>query len=65
MKTMLAILAVILMLPVLVVVGIALGPAALVLLFIAGFGLIIAGLGWLFDVAKARRASTQGPRHHA
>jgi hypothetical protein len=65
MKTVLAILAVILMLPVLAVVGIALGPAALVLLFIGGFALIIAGLGWLFDVAKARRASSRLRRRHA
>jgi hypothetical protein len=43
-KVLLTILAVVLLLPVLLVVGIAMGPAALVLLFIAGIALITVGL---------------------
>lgn len=44
MRVLLSILAVVVLLPVLLVVGIALGPAALVLLFIAGIALVTAGL---------------------
>jgi len=43
-RVLLSILAVVVLLPVLLVVGIALGPAALVLLFIAGIALVTAGL---------------------
>ena len=41
MKVLLTILAVVLMAPVLLLVGIAMGPAALVILFIVGFALIM------------------------
>jgi len=43
-RVLLSILAVVVLLPVLLVVGIALGPAALVLLFIVGIALVTAGL---------------------
>ena len=51
MKVLLTILAVVLLLPVLLIVGIALGPAALVLLFIAGIALVTVGLYRLVDKA--------------
>jgi predicted MFS family arabinose efflux permease len=56
MKVLLAIFAVVLMAPVLLLVGIALGPAALVILFIGGFALIMAGVVWLVDSAKSHHA---------
>lgn len=51
MKVLLTILLVVLMAPVLLLAGIALGPAALVILFIAGFAIIATGVVGL--VAKA------------
>ena len=56
MKVLLTIFAVVLMAPVLLLVGIALGPAALVMLFIAGFALIWAALFWLVDRARSHYA---------
>jgi thiosulfate reductase cytochrome b subunit len=53
-KVLLAILALVLAVPVVLVVGIALGPAILVIVFIAGFALIIAALTWLVESAKSR-----------
>jgi hypothetical protein len=64
-KVLLVIVVVVLMAPVLLLVGIALGPAALVMLFIVGFALILAGLVWLVDSAKSRHAlRTRVPRRH-
>jgi hypothetical protein len=51
-KVLLTILFVVLALPVLLVVGIALGPAALVMLFIVGIALITVGLLRLVDRAR-------------
>jgi hypothetical protein len=59
MKVLLTILAVVLMAPVLPLVGIALGPAALVILFIVGIALIMAGpgrSGWLRERGRITRA---------
>jgi len=56
MKVLLTIFAVVLMAPVLLLVGIALGPAALVILFIVGIALIMAGPVWLVDRARSRYA---------
>jgi hypothetical protein len=42
MKVLLGIIAILLALPVLIAIAIAAGPAALVLLFIAGFGAVVA-----------------------
>jgi hypothetical protein len=55
-KVLLTILAVVVMAPVLLLIGIALGPAALVILFIVGIALIMAGLVWLVDRAKSHHA---------
>jgi hypothetical protein len=55
-KVLLTILAVVLMAPVLLLVGIALGPAALVILFIVGIALIMAGPVWLVDRARSHHA---------
>ena len=55
MKVLLTILALVVMAPVLLLIGIALGPAALVILFIVGIALIMAGLVWLVDRAKSHR----------
>jgi len=51
MKVLLTIVAVVLMAPVVFLVGIALGPAFLVLLFIGGIALMTIALGWLIDRA--------------
>jgi len=51
-KVLLTILFVVVALPVLLVVGIALGPAALVMLFIVGIALITIGLLRLVDRAR-------------
>jgi hypothetical protein len=55
-RVLLSILAVILFLPVLLLVGVALGPAALVLLFIAGLALLVLlvqrGLERLFHIGR-------------
>ncbi len=56
MKVLLTILAVVLMAPVVLIIGIALGPAALVMLFIVGFALIIAGMVWFVDSVKSHQA---------
>ena len=56
MKVLLTILAVVLVAPVVLLIGIALGPAALVMLFIVGFALIMAGMVWLVDRAKSHHA---------
>ena len=53
MKVLLTIFAVVLMAPVLLLVGIALGPAALVMLFIVGIALIMAGPVWLVDRVRS------------
>ncbi len=60
MKVLLTILAVVLAAPVVLIIGIALGPAALVMLFIVGFALIIAGMVWLFDSARSHQARRAG-----
>ena len=65
MKVLLTIFAVVLMAPVLVLVGIALGPAALVMLFIVGIAVIMAVPVWLVERAwshHARRTRVQ-PLH--
>ena len=65
MKVLLTIFAVVLISPVLVLVGIGLGPAALVMLFIVGIAVIMAAPVWLFDRAwshHARRTRVQ-PLH--
>jgi hypothetical protein len=51
MKVLLTILAVVMLTPVLFLVGIALGPVILVLLFIGGIALMAIALGWLVDRA--------------
>ena len=56
MKVLLTILAVVLMAPVLLLVGIALGPAVLVILFIVGIALIMAGPVWLVERARSHCA---------
>ena len=56
MKVLLTIFAVVLMVPVLLLVGIALGPAALVMLFIVGIALIMAVPVWLVDRARSHHA---------
>ena len=56
MKVLLTIFAAVLMAPVLVLVGIALGPAALVILFIVGIALIMAVPVWLVDRARSHHA---------
>ena len=49
MKVLLTMFAVVLMTPVLLLVGIAMGPAALVILFIVGIAVIMAGPVWLVE----------------
>jgi len=59
MKVLLTILALVLVTPVVFLVGIALGPAILVLLFIGGIALVVIALGWVVDRAEwhhSRRA---------
>jgi hypothetical protein len=56
MKVLLTIFAVALMAPMLLLVGIALGPAALVILFIVGIALIMAVPVWLVDRARSHHA---------
>jgi hypothetical protein len=67
MKVLLTILAVVLMAPVLPLVGIALGPAALVILFIVGIALIMAGpgrSGWLRERGRITRARARSAAAH-
>ena len=52
MKVVVGILALLLLLPVLILVGIAMGPAILVILFISGIALVTVGLAWLLDLAR-------------
>ena len=56
MKVLLTIFAVVLMAPMLLLVGIALGPAALVILFIGGIALIMAVPVWLVHMARLHYA---------
>jgi len=56
MKVLFAFLMAVLMLPLLLVIAIALGPAILVMLFIAGFALIGVGLAWLAETARSHHA---------
>jgi uncharacterized membrane protein YfbV (UPF0208 family) len=53
-KPLLTILALVLSLPVLIVAAIALGPAILVILFIAGIAVVIVGTMWLGGRAVTR-----------
>ena len=65
MKVLLTMFGVVLISPVLVLVGIGLGPAALVMLFIVGIAVIMAVPVWLVDRAwshHARRTRVQ-PLH--
>ena len=63
MKLLLSFLAVVLAAPALLLVGIALGPAILVIVFIAGFALIMTALVWLVESAKSHHARrTRVPR---
>jgi hypothetical protein len=52
MKLVVAILGFLLVLPMVILVGMALGPAILVILFISGIALITVGLAWMLDRAK-------------
>ncbi len=56
MKVLFTIFVVVLMAPVVLLVGIALGPAALVILFVGGIALIMAVPVWLVDRARSRYA---------
>jgi hypothetical protein len=51
MKVLTAIAALVLAAPVVILVGIAAGPAILVLLFIGGIALVTVALGWMVDRA--------------
>ena len=51
MKVLLTILGVLLMAPLVVLVGVALGPAILVVLFIVGIALMVIAMGWLVEKA--------------
>jgi hypothetical protein len=52
MKVVVAVLGFLLLLPVLILVGIAMGPAILVILFISGIALLTVGLAWMLDRAR-------------
>jgi hypothetical protein len=52
MKVVVGVLAFLLLLPVLILVGIAMGPAILVILFISGIALVTVGLAWLLERAS-------------
>ena len=52
MKVVVAFLGFLLLLPVLILVGIAMGPAILVILFISGIALFTVGLAWMLDRAR-------------
>ena len=56
MKVLFTIFVVVLMAPVVLLVSIALGPAALVILFIGGIALIMAVPVWLVDRARSYEA---------
>ena len=51
-KVVVSVLGFLLLLPVLVLIGIASGPVMLVLLFISGIALVTVGLLWMFDRAR-------------
>jgi hypothetical protein len=51
-KVVVAVLGFLLALPVLLLVGLALGPVALVILFISGIALVTVGLVWMLDRAR-------------
>ena len=56
MKLFLTILLAVLALPLVVMVGIAAGPAALVILFLAGCVLLVWGIFWVFQGPRRGRA---------
>ena len=56
MKVLLTILALVLMAPVILVVGIALGPAILVMAYIGGIAMVVIALGGLVDRARSHRS---------
>jgi predicted MFS family arabinose efflux permease len=56
MKVLFTIFALLLMAPVVLLVSIAMGPAALVILFIVGIALVMAGPVWLVDRARSYNA---------
>ncbi|MGO9890276.1 MAG: hypothetical protein ACLP0L_20580 [Solirubrobacteraceae bacterium] len=56
MKVLVTIFAVLLVAPVVLLVSIAMGPAALVILFVVGIALIMAGPVWLVDRARSYHA---------
>lgn len=56
MRPLITIVLLVLLLPVLVIVGIAAGPAALVAVFIAGWALLVAGVIRMGRGARRRRA---------
>jgi hypothetical protein len=51
-KVVVAVVGFLLALPVLLLVGLALGPVALVILFISGIALVTVGLVWMLDRAR-------------
>ena len=56
MRVLFTIFALLLMAPVVLLVSIAMGPAALVILFIVGIALVMAGPVWLVDRARSSEA---------
>ena len=62
-KVLLTILAAVLLAPLVVLVGIALGPAILVLVFIGLIALMVIAVGWLIDTAwhHSRRTRVAAP----
>jgi hypothetical protein len=56
MTVLLTLLIIVLALPVLLLVAFALGPAALVMLFIGGIAMITVGILWLVDQGKSHSA---------
>ena len=61
MKVLVTIFAVLLVAPVVLLVSIAMGPAALVILFVVGIALIMAGPVWLVDRARSYITSRRTP----
>lgn len=55
MKVLLTILFTVLVLPLVVMVGIAAGPAALVILFLAGCALLVWAIVWMFQGVRRGR----------
>ena len=60
MTVLFTLLAVVLLIPVLLVVAIALGPAILVMLFIGGIALVVIALAWTVERAHSRHARRKG-----